>query len=154
MKNLYIYLFIIVLLSNIAIAQTNNDSSLGTLNTNEVYPEATFERNDEDRTEKIWITWPDGRKELVSSLYSDDAAINKTERFYVILTNNVKQIVTLKDEKILEEINKINKEKLKKLEIRKRAVFRDKILIRVSLFLFLSIPIILFYLYCSKKRKI
>ncbi len=160
MKKLYTYLFVIVLFSNIAIAQTDNDSSLETLNTNEVYPEATFERDDEGRTRGIWVTWPDGRKEFVYSLYSDDNVTNGIDRFYVILTNDVEQTVVIKDKNYLEErerrkkIHKKGDEKLKELiEIRKREFSRDKIFMRVSFFLSFSIPIILFYLYYSKKRK-
>lgn len=157
MKKLYSYLFIIFLFSNIAIAQTNNDSSLETLNTNEVYPEATFEWDEElGGVKKVWITWPDGRKESVNSLYSDDNVTNGIDRFYVILENNIEQTVIVKDKEFLElneEGKKLWKEFEKEKEKMRNGILRDKIIMQVTFFLSISIPIILFYLYCSKRRK-
>lgn len=157
MKKLYSYLFIIFLFSNIAIAQTNNDSSLETLNTNEVYPEATFEWDEElGGVKKVWITWPDGRKESVNSLYSDDNVTNGIDRFYVILENNIEQTVIVKDNEFLElneEGKKLWKEFEKEKEKMRNGILRDKIIMQVTFFLSISIPIILFYLYCSKRRK-
>ena len=156
LKN-YIYIYIIVLLSNIVIAQTNNESSLETLNTNEVYPEATFEWDDEGWVEKIWITWPDGRKELVRSLYNDDVT-NGIDRFFIILTNDIEQTVVIKDKRFLEkrekrkEIYRKGDEKLKELkEIQKKKMFRKKIIIGTSLLVLLSIPFV--FTYFSKSRK-
>lgn len=162
MKKLYSYLFIIFLFSNIAIAQTNNDSSLETLNTNEVYPEATFEWDEElGGVKKVWITWPDGRKESVNSLYSDDNVTNGIDRFYVILENNIEQTVIVKDKEFLElneEGKKLwkefEKEKEKIRETIKKKKFRKKIIMGTSLLVLLSIPFVFIYFSNSRKRDI
>ena len=156
-RKLYI-IYIIFLFSNISIAQTNNESNLETLNTNEVYPEATFEWDDEGRREKMWITWPDGRKELVRSFYIDDDVTNGIDRFYIILTNDIEQTFVIKDKKFLEEREKRKEiyrkgdEKLKELkEIQKKKMFRKKIIVGTSLLVLLSIPFV--FTYFSKFRK-
>ncbi len=162
MKKLYINLLIIFLFSNIAIAQTNNDSSLETLNTNEVYPEATFEWDEKEGVvKKVWIVWPDGRKESVKSLYSDDNVTNGIDRFYVILENNIEQTVIVKDKEFLElneEGKKLwkefEKEKEKIRETIKKKKFRKKIIMGTSLLVLLSIPFVFIYFSNSRKRDI
>lgn len=126
---------------------------------NPTYPEATFEWNEEEGgIRKVWVTWPDGRKESVNSLYSDDDVTNGIDRFYIILTNDIEQTFVIKDKKFLEEREKRKEiyrkgdEKLKELkEIQKKKMFRKKIIVGTSLLVLLSIPFV--FTYFSKFRK-
>lgn len=126
---------------------------------NPTYPEATFEWNEEEGgIRKVWVTWPDGRKESVNSLYSDDDVTNGIDRFYVILTNNVEQTVIVEDKEFLELREKgkklwkeFGKEKEKILEMHRKKMSRKKIIVGTSLLVLLSIPFV--FTYFSKFRK-
>lgn len=94
----YLTVFTLCLSLNFSLAQEVKENT-----NNPIYPEATFEWNEEDGgIRKVWITWPDGRKESVNSLYSDDNPANGIDRFYVVLTNGLEQTVTIKDKHYLE----------------------------------------------------
>lgn len=126
-----------------------------------IYPEAIIDWDPAGGSRGIWVTWPDGRKEFVYSLYSDDSVTNGTDRFYVILSNGDEQTIVVKDEKFLElkkiskETREIREEKLNRLlEIKKRKVFKKKIVIFSSFFVLLSVPFILIRIYNKRRGRI
>jgi hypothetical protein len=133
---------------------------------NPTYPEATFEWNEEEGgIRKVWVTWPDGRKESVNSLYSDDDVTNGIDRFYVILANDIEQTVIVKDKdylelrekgkKIWKEFEKeFEKEKEKRLKMYRKKMSRKKIIVGTSLLVLLSIPFVFIYFSNSRKRDI
>ena len=127
-----------------------------------MYPEATFEWDEKEGVvKKVWIVWPDGRKESVKSLYSDDNVTNGIDRFYVILENNIEQTVIVKDKKFLElneEGKKLwkefEKEKEKILETHRKKMSKKKIIMSISFLALLTIPSMLFYFSKFRKRNI
>lgn len=129
---------------------------------NFIYPKATFEKNEElGGIKEVWLTWPDGKKESVNSLYIDDSATNGIDRFYVILTNNVEQTVIVEDKEFLELREKgkklwkeFGKEKEKILEMHRKKMSRKKIIMSISFLALLTIPSMLFYFSKLKKRNI
>jgi hypothetical protein len=127
-----------------------------------IYPEATFEWDEEfGGVKKVWITWPDGRKESVNSLYSDDNVTNGIDRFYVILANDIEQTVVVKDKEYLELREKrkklwkeFEKEREKIRETIKKKISRKKTLVSISFLALLTIPSMLFYFSKFRKRNI